>query len=88
MKPQPTKPLAQILVFSKFLVTCDVLALIPRNMSYNNRLRELKLWSLEDRRKRADLIEVYKMTRGLSTVEFSQFSCWIYILVHLVTVEN
>jgi len=30
----------------------------------------LKLWSLEDRRRRADLIKVYKMTRGLSVVDF------------------
>jgi len=34
--------------------------------------------------KRADLIEVYKMTRGLSVVDFNKFfnSGWIDILVH------
>ena len=42
-------------------------------MPYKSRLEELKLWSLEDRRKRADLIEVYKMTWGLSAVDFSKF---------------
>lgn len=44
-----------------------------QHLSYDNRLKKLKLWSLEDRRKRADLIEVYKMTRGLSAVDFSKF---------------
>ena len=54
-------------------------------MSYNNRLKEVKLWSLEDRRKRADLIEVYKMTWGLSAVDLVSSSCSIYILVHVIT---
>jgi len=31
------------------------------------------LWTLEDRRLRADLIEVYKMYHGLSAVEFETF---------------
>ena len=33
------------------------------------RLKSLKLWTLEDRRVRADLIEVFKMFRGLSVVD-------------------
>jgi len=39
-----------------------------------NRLAKTKLWSLEDRRTRADLIEVYNcIIHGLSTVRFSTF---------------
>jgi len=37
------------------------------------RLKRLKLWSLEDRRVRADLIEVFKMFRGLSVVDIGTF---------------
>jgi len=44
-----------------------------KQMVYNKRLKTLKLWSLDDRRKRADLIEVYKMSRGLLSVDFSKF---------------
>jgi len=37
-------------------------------------LLKTKLWSLENRRTRADLIEVYKIIHGLSAVRFSTFS--------------
>ena len=40
-------------------------------LSYSDRLKALKLWTLEERRMRADLIEVYKMLNGLSDVSFS-----------------
>jgi len=33
----------------------------------------LHLWTLEDRRLRADLIEVYRMYHGLSAVDFETF---------------
>jgi len=36
-----------------------------------DRLKQLNLWSLEDRRIRADLIEVFKIIHGLSSIEFS-----------------
>ena len=41
--------------------------LIPgiANLSYEEKLRELKLTTLEDRRIRGDLIEVYKKLNGL-----------------------
>jgi len=35
-----------------------------KNLQYV-RLRELNLWTLEDRRVRADLIVVFKIVRGL-----------------------
>ena len=37
-----------------------------RKLSYNDRLKSLGLWSLEERRNRADLIEVFKMAKGIS----------------------
>jgi len=41
--------------------------------TYENRLRDLGLWSLEERRNRADLVEVYKMWKGLSRISFDSF---------------
>ena len=35
-----------------------------RDLDYAERLRRLGLWSLEERRNRADLIEVYKTVNG------------------------
>jgi len=47
--------------------------LIPEdaNLSYCDRLLRLGLWTLEERRNRADLVEVFKMIRGLSSVPFT-----------------
>ena len=44
-----------------------------KNIPYEERLAILKLWSLEDRRVRADLIEVYKITHGYSSVTIDTF---------------
>jgi len=44
-----------------------------RCLDYHERLEALKLWSLEERRHRADLIEVFKMVHGLSAVSLSKF---------------
>ena len=46
-----------------------------KNVPYEKRLKELKLWSLEDRRihVRADLIEVFKITHGLSSLSLDTF---------------
>ena len=40
---------------------------------YEDRLSQLGLWSLEERRNRADLIEVFKMHQGLSKLSFGTF---------------
>ena len=42
-------------------------------LSYEDRLRALGLTTLEDRRLRGDLIEVYKMTHGLNNIDYTQF---------------
>jgi len=44
-----------------------------KEFPYEVRLKKLGLWSLEDRRIRADVIEVFKIIHGLSTVNFSTF---------------
>jgi len=44
-----------------------------RNLPYEVRLEKLGLWSLENRRVRADLIEVYKIVYGLPSVKFDTF---------------
>ena len=39
-----------------------------KNLSSEKRLEHLGLWTLEERRNRADLLEVFKMYKGLSTI--------------------
>ena len=41
-----------------------------KKLDYSDRLEELKLWTLEERRNRADLIEVFKIYRGISKIPF------------------
>ena len=41
-----------------------------KELPYPDRLKKLGLWSLEERRVRADLIEVYKGIHGLSALTF------------------
>ena len=50
-------------------------AIVPEltNLPYPARLKALGLTTLEDRRIRGDLIEVYKMTHGLTNIDPSQF---------------
>ena len=43
------------------------------NLQYEDRLREFNLWTLEDRRVRADLIEVFKIVRGLLSIKLEAF---------------
>jgi len=42
-------------------------------LEYTERLTKLKLWSLEERRNCADLIELFKIARGISTVPLQTF---------------
>ena len=44
-----------------------------RQLTYEQRLKRLGLWTLEKRRNRADLLEVFKMYKGLSLTSFSRF---------------
>jgi len=49
--------------------------LIPgiRHLPYADRLNKLGLWTLEERRNRSDLIEVFKVARGFTSVPLSSF---------------
>jgi len=42
-------------------------------MEYDDRLKALGIWSLEERRNRANLLEVFKMKSGFSAVSFDAF---------------
>jgi len=44
-----------------------------RKLDYYKRLEHLKLWSLEERRNRADLIEAFKLFKGLTDVPYTTF---------------
>jgi len=45
-----------------------------KDLPYSQRLAKLRLWSLEERRNRADLIEIFKMIKGFSAVSWTHFS--------------
>ena len=49
--------------------------LIPElsDLPYEERLKELQLSTLEDRRTRGDLIEVFKLVHGIENIDYSQF---------------
>ena len=44
-----------------------------KNKPYEERIKELALWSLEERRNRADLIETFKLVKGLSGIRYENF---------------
>ena len=44
-----------------------------RPLDYEKRLDRLGLWTLEERRNRADLVELFKMYKGLSSVPLETF---------------
>ena len=44
-----------------------------KHLPYDDRLEKLGLWSLEERRNRGDLIEVFMMVKGLSDVSWQEF---------------
>jgi len=49
--------------------------LIPsiKHMTYDERLAKLGLWSLEERKNRADLIETFKLVKGMTRVPYKVF---------------
>ena len=42
-------------------------------MPYDDRLRQLGLWSLQERRNRTDLIELFKLVKGFSGTPWNEF---------------
>jgi ribonuclease P/MRP protein subunit RPP40 len=44
-----------------------------RSLPYEDRLQQLGLWSLEERRNRADLIEIFKLVKGFTATSWSVF---------------
>ena len=44
-----------------------------QKLDYSGRLDRLGLWTLEERRNRADLIEVFKLCKGLTIVPVTNF---------------
>ena len=48
-----------------------------RHLPYEERLGKLGIWSLEERRNRADLLQVFKMFKGVSSIPFNQPSATV-----------
>ena len=48
---------------------------LSKRLSYEERLRKLQLWSLEERHSRADLIEIFKIVKRFSAIAWIQFFC-------------
>ena len=44
-----------------------------RSREYDERLKILRLWSLEERRHASDLLELFEMVRGLSAIPLTSF---------------
>jgi len=51
-----------------------------KKLSYEQRLEYLGLWTLEERRNRADLLEVFKMFKGLSATHSLMTSLFCKLL--------
>ena len=52
------------------IITSRLTGTILYVLSYDYRSKVLGIWSLEERRNRADLLEVFKMNSGLSAIPF------------------
>jgi len=70
----PTLKLLETIHWNAFS-TCRFTRLIPgmQKLSYMERLAKLNLWSLEERRNRSDLIEVFRMANNLSPIPLTKF---------------
>ena len=44
-----------------------------KGLDYGGRLERLKLMTLEERRNRSDLVELFKMSKGLSAIPWNSF---------------
>jgi len=44
-----------------------------RSLPYDDRLRQLGLWSLQERRNRTDLTELFKLVKGFSCTPWNVF---------------
>jgi len=51
--------------FTKMIVNMD-------GLGYEDRFQRLKLWSLEERRNRQDLIGVFKMSKGMTRIRLQE----------------
>ena len=58
-----------------------------RSLSYIDRLKKLQLWTLEGRGNRADLIEQYKMLRGITSRQWTSL-LYVYVYVFGSTSET
>ena len=60
-----------------------------RGKDYLDRLKELNLWTLEERRNTADLVELLRCIKGLQLSILSLYLPWIAIIkAHVVTWPN
>jgi len=59
-----------------------------KDLPYDKRLQQLNLWTLEGRRIRADLIEVFKMINGQTNVKFEVFFEFAPTTKHVVMPVN
>ena len=57
-------------------------------ISYEDGLEYLGLWTLEERRNRSDLLEVFRMFKGFSVTPFDNFFTLNNLLTREVTVPR
>ena len=70
----------QLVAFTELLLErvqhrFTVTRMVPgmKQLPYHTRLAQLGLWTLEERRHRADLLEVFRMYKGLSLTPFCRY---------------
>ena len=63
----------QARLMREFNKVCQLLSMsmsMSMSIPYQDTLKQLGLWTLEERRHRADLLEMFKMLTGKSSVKF------------------